>query len=191
MPKKNQALSEKHWKALQLIDEGKSSLKEIAKICDWSAAYMYDLYEGDTEKGGKIAELFQAEVRKLENKNVSRIKTLTKDNKQLALRMMNEFLRRKMSMEYVSDDDTKLITTVFNALSKATPNVEIGSMSWSYVKGLTTEELVHEFNKLKSLAEGSSDSRGVSKAGSGSSRVLPSSAERRSEPYEEPEDPDL
>lgn len=185
--KKAETLNEKHWKALQLLDEGKMSLKEIAATIGWSADYMYDLYEGK-DNVGTIGELFKSELSKLEHKNVSRIKTLTKDNKRLALTMMNDFLRRKMSAGYVSDDDTKLVTTVFNALSKATPNVEIGSMQYNYTKGLTAEELVHEFNRLKTLANGAPVSRGIQKAGQGGSRILPASPESGSGDAEDTED---
>lgn len=185
--KKATTLNDKHWKALQLIDEGKMSLKEIAQAIGWSADYMYDLYEGK-ENVGNTGELFKAELHKLEQKNVSRIKSLTKDNKRLALVMMNDFLRRKMSAGYQTDDDTKLITTVFNALSKATPNVEIGSMQYNYTKGLSAEELVHEFNRLKTLANGAPVSRGVQKTGQGSPRILPASASAGSGTDEESED---
>jgi hypothetical protein len=176
VPKHNQALNDKHWKALELIEAGQVSLKEISRMCGWSQDYMYELYEGK-EKCGKIGELFQTELRKIETKNVSRIKTLTKENKRLALQLMNEYLRSKISKGSVSDEESKLISTVFNALAKATPNVEIGSMQWNYTKGLTAEELVHEFNKLRSIAEGASKRGAVSAAGSGSSRILPALTE--------------
>ena len=186
MPKYNQALNEKHWKALQLIEAGVLSLKSIAEQCGWSADYMYDLYEGEA-KVGKIGELFKTELRKLEKKNTDKIKTLTKENKSLALRLMNDFLRRKATAEYLSDDDSKLVCGVFNAIAKASPNVEINSSSWSYTKGLTSEELVHEFNKLRSLAEGAPKRRGVPEAGQGRAGVLSALAKSGSGSDEESE----
>jgi hypothetical protein len=184
VPKKNQALKDKHWEAIRLIDEGKVSLKEIARMCGWSADYMYDLYEGD-EKAGAIGQLFQSELKKLETKNKNKIKTLTMENKRLALQLMNDALRAKLAAGSVADDDSKVVSTMFNALAKSSPNVEIGSMQWNYTKGLTSEELVHEFNKLRSLAEGASKRGGVSATGSRIAGVLSASAEPGSGAEEE------
>jgi len=156
-------LSEKHWQALQFIDEGKMSLREIAKHLGWEPGTLYDLYEGDVEKSGQTGILFKAEVSKLSQKNLKRIKDLTCDNKALCLRMINDFLRRKMSLGYQSDDDVKQIVSVYNALSKSTAGVEIHNTTFSYIKGLSAEERVHEYIKLRTLAEGSSV-RGVSTA---------------------------
>lgn len=189
MSKKAQ-LSEKHWKAIELIDEGKLTLKEIAGIIGVKPDTLYKLHEG-SDAMGKTGQLFKAEISKLSQKNMTRIKDLSRDNKQLSLRMMNDFLRRKMSTGYQSDDDVKLITTVFNALAKATPGVEINSTSYSYVKGLSAEELVHEFNKLRTLAEGASVRGGVPGTGSRISGVLSEPTEPGSGVGEESEGSDL
>lgn len=179
MTKKIQTLGSKHWQALKLIDEGKMSLKDIAATVGWSADFMYDIYEGK-DNCGTIGEMFQSELKKLEAKNVNKIKTLSKENQALALRLMNDFLRRKATNVYVSDDDLKLIATAYNAMAKSTPSVEIGSMQWNYTKGLTSEELVHEFTKLKSIAEGASKRGAVPAVGSRKAGVLPTPAKSRS-----------
>ena len=191
MPRQAPKLQEKHWQALSLIDEGKTSLKEIASSLGWQPNSLYWLYEGNVEKMGKTALLFQSEVKKLSAKQVSKIKDLVRDNKVLALRMMNEFLRRKSALEYQSDEEIELITTVFNALAKATPSIEINSTSYSYVKGLSAEELLHEYNKLRTLAEGASVRPGVPSVGSRSTRVLSVLDEPGSGAGEESEDTDV
>jgi hypothetical protein len=66
---------------------------------------------------------------------------------------MNDFLHRKMALEYQSDDDIRLITTIFNALTKSTSNVEINATPYSYVKGLSADERLHEYIRLRTLAE--------------------------------------
>lgn len=183
-------LNEKHYEALRLIEEGNMSIKKIAQQLGWSADYLYDLYEGNVEKTSSVAILFKAEVDKIEKKNTDKIKFLTKDNKVLALRMMNEYLRAKSTLKTRSDDDLKKVVSIFNALSKITHNVEIGSIH-SYTKGLTAEELVHEFNRLKTIANGASYSRRIQEIKQGRSRVLSELAESASGDGEESEDTDV
>lgn len=163
MPRQATKLSEKHWKAIELIGEGKMSLKEIALSLGWEPTTLYRLHEGSEESMGKTAILFQAEVKKLTAKNVSKIKGLICDNKALALMMMNDFYRRKMAQEFLSDDDIMKITVVFNALTKASSGIEINATSSVY-KNYTPEEMVLEYNRLRTLAEGASV-RGVSGPG--------------------------
>jgi hypothetical protein len=176
VPKHNQALNDQHWEALRLIEEGRMSLKEIAASIGWSASYLYGLYEG-ADNVGTIGQLFKAELTKLEKKNTDKIKQLSKSNIKKCLRLMDDFLSRKLLAGVVSDDDAKLVATVHNSLAKSTPNVEIGSMQWNYTKGLTAEELIHEYNKLRSLAEGAPKRRGIPEAGSGEPGEIPSSFE--------------
>ena len=180
MPKKNQALNDQHWEALRLIDEGRMSLKQIAAQVGWSARYMYDLHQGD-DNTGVIGQLFKSELNELSKKTSKKIKDLSKTNVSKCLLLMDDFLSRKlevvMSGAQLSDEDTKLVTTVHNSLAKSTPNVEIGSMQWNYTKGLTAEELVHEFNKLRSLAEGAPKRRGIPGLDTRGPGILPASAE--------------
>ena len=188
MPRQAPKLSEKHWQALKLIEEGKKSLKEIAASLNWSAGSLYDLYQGNVEKANKTAILFEAEVKKISARNVSKIKNLIRDNKVIALCMMNDFLRQKANQSRQTEEDIELIVSVFNALAKATPSVEINANSYSYVKGLSAEELMHEFNKLKSLAEGTPVRGGIPGTRPGSSRILLESLESGSGSSQEPED---
>ena len=187
---KKAVLSDKHWKALELIEEGKLTFKEIAEVVGFSVKSLYNLYEGTDSTGG-TGVLFHAEVEKISKKNVAKAKQLLDDNKTLAMRMLNDVLKRKLSSEYQSDDDAKLITTINNSLSKSTPNVSISNTSFSYTKGLSAEELVHEFNKLRSLTEGASVRRTVPNVRSRAAGVLSLTPEPGSGTDQEPEDPDL
>lgn len=121
---------------------------------------LYKLYEGHNDMR-ETGQLFRAQIQKLSQKSTSKIKDIGRENKLFSLRMMNDYLHRKMALEYQSDDDIRLITTIFNALTKSTSNVEINATSFSYVKGLSADERLHEYIRLRTLAEGSSV-RGVS-----------------------------
>ena len=164
MSKKAQ-LSETHWKAIELIADGKHSLKEVAQLVGLSPTTLYNLYEGNDAAGG-TGTLFQAEIRKLDQKHLKRIKSTLVENKAISLRLMNDFLKRKLATDYVSDEDIKTICTVYNSLTKSGIGVEINNTSFSYIKGLSAEELMHEFNRLTSLAKGPSYRGAVSNAGS-------------------------
>lgn len=162
MGRKPAELNEKHWKAIKLIEEGRTSLKEIAKQIGMTEDCLYKLNQGNVEKMGQVAALFKAEVDKIHKTQDRKIKHLTKANKVKTLVQMAKVLDDLENYKNLTLDEKKIIATYHNALAKSTPNVEIGSVSWSYTKGMTPQELIYEFERLKSLAEGSSDRRGLS-----------------------------
>ena len=182
---KTTQLSPKHWKALELIEEGTLSIKEIAKSIGWSPWTLYELMSGNTAKTGSIGELFYSELRKQHSRNVSKVKHLFKDNQRLALIKLNERLR-ELRAQTPTEETTKEICKIMNSLGKAGPSVEISNTSFSYTKGLTPEELVYEFQRLATLARSALDGKGVSSPKSGGSRTLPPSSERGSKLQEEP-----
>jgi hypothetical protein len=153
-------LGPKHYKALELIEEGILPIREIAKVVGWNEDTLYELYEGRTEKTGPIGELFASELRKIQERNTAKAKHYIKENKTLALRKMNEYLReiqkQRPTATLVSE-----INSILNSLAKSTPGVEIGNLSYSYTKGLSAEELVLEFKRLQSLARSEIDRRGI------------------------------
>lgn len=168
---KKPELNEKHLKALGLIEKGQHTLREISKEVGWKEDYLYELYEGDTSKAGSVASVFSAECRKIDKKRSQQLKDLAKTNKSLAHKQILRILTDVEEKRRMSENDRKIVISAMNAISKATPNVEIGNLSYSYTKGYTPEQLIHEFRRLKSLAEGASDRRRVPKAfkrGSGS-----------------------
>jgi len=154
-------LSEKHWKALALFEEGNLSRKEIAEAIGVSYDYLSELCSGDTSKAGQVAGLFKAEYLKIQKKHQEETKLLIEENTlsaQLAIkRVLDELLLKKK----LTSEDKKLISMYTNALAKCQPNVSVGSVSFSYVKGMTPEELIHEFKRLKSIAESSFDRRAI------------------------------
>lgn len=169
-------LGPKHWKALELWEEGVLSLKEIAAACGWSSDVLYDLFEGNPTKVGAVAHLFKAEVDKITTRTAQKVRTLVKDNKKLALLMLNNRLK-ELRKAPIDDESSQELTRILNSLAKATPTVEIGSYSLSMTKGLTAEELVYEFKRLSALARNASVGGGVPKAGEAGARRIPGLAE--------------
>jgi hypothetical protein len=184
-------LNEKHWKALELLSDGRMSIKSIAKEIGWSADYLYDLVEGNEQKTGTAGELFSAELRKVDAHLSKVIKSLLKKNKVLAMRLINEVLDNLQSKEKLDLEETRVLTQITNCLAKESPNVEIGNLSFSYVKGLSAEELVHEFNRLRTIASGSSNRGAVQKAFEGRPGILSRSSESGNGNEEQTEDPEL
>lgn len=173
--KASAGLQPKHWKALELIEEGSVSLKEIAQACQIPLDTMYDLYEGDTKKTGEIGNLFKSELDKITARNSAKVKHLVKDNQKLALYKINEYLRatskKKPTPELVEE-----MNSVLRSISKSMPSVEIGSLSIS--RGLSAEDLVNEFKRLSSVARFALDGGRVSGARAGRSGILPASSRR-------------
>ena len=166
---KTASLSPKHFKILELIEEGSLSLKEIAKAVNLSYQYVRELHSG-SDKTGQMGELFQSEMNKITSRNASRVKHLVKDNQRLALLKMNEYLR-ELQTKKADPEEIERITTILNSLSKSGPSVEIGS--FSIHKGLTAEEMIHEFKRLGSIARFSLIGKGVSSSKQGGPGTLP------------------
>ena len=153
MAKHKSTLSAKHYKALELFEEGLLSIKEIAKACGFGESDMYKLFEGNIQKMGETAALFKEEVAKITQRTVAQTRDITKDCKKLAMYALNDRLRELKQMK-PSKSVTDEITRIMNSLAKSTPNVEISSFSVS--KGLTAEELRHEFTRLSAIARNAS-----------------------------------
>ena len=177
---KSPVLNEKHLKALALLDKGGLSIKDIAKECGWKPDYLYELYEGDTSKAGSVASLFVAECRKIDKKLTTRIKNLSKSNKTLAHKLINRILTDIASKKKRTEHDDKLVGTLMNCISKDSPSVEIGSVSYSYTKGYTPEQLTHEFRRLQTLAGESSNRGAVSSTSEGGEGSLSKPSNPRS-----------
>lgn len=181
---KNPVLNEKHLKALSLIEKGGMTLDSVAKAVGISANYLYTLYEGDTGKAGSVATLFQAECRKIDKKQLTRIKNLSRSNKALANELIHEILTNIQKKRRKSENDKKTVTALANAIAKASPKVEIGDVSFSYTKGYTPEQLIYEFKRLSSVTEGPSNRRAVQDAFEGRAGALPDAFRHRIEDEE-------
>jgi hypothetical protein len=179
-------LKPEHYKALELFEEGTLSIKEIAASCSIPLDSMYDLIEGDTSNLGDIAVLFKAEVDKITVRSGQKIRALVKDNKKLALLELNDYLRHLRGKKSKSKGwkmEIDRVIRLIASLSKTTPSVEIGS--FSYTQGLNAEDLIHEFNRLHSLARHALDGKGVLGVDSPGAGELPEVAPGRDYVQEE------
>lgn len=165
----SQGLQPKHYKALELWEEGLLSIKEIGKACVIPEEQMYDLFEGNSDKIGEVAHLFKAELEKITSRTSVKIKQLTKDSKMLALYKIDEFLRGQQKKK-ADPAMMKELVKIMNSLNKATPGFEVGSIS--ITKGMTKEDLRDEFTRLTALARHALDGGRVSGTRPGGSRGL-------------------
>jgi len=165
-------LSPKHWKALDLLEEGMLSVREIAKSVGWTDSILYELMAGNVQKTGTVGELFFSELKKMHSRNVSKVKHLAKENQKLSLIKLNERLRDLKSKK-PTEAMVKEISKIMVSIGKIVPNVEI-NQSYSFTKGMTAEELMHEFSRLKSVAGVTLDGSGVQGSKSGRQGALPS-----------------
>jgi hypothetical protein len=143
-------LKPKHYKALELFEEGLLNIKEIAAACDIPTRSMYELFEGNQEKQGQLAVLFKEELARITQRTTAKIKEMTKDTKKLAIYQLNARLRELNARKKKTVVETKEICSIMNSLAKVTPQVD--TMNISMTKGMTAEELVNEFKRLTALA---------------------------------------
>lgn len=164
-----QGLQPHHFKALQLIEEGNLAMKEIAVACNFPYEVLNKLFNGNIAQQGDTATLFQTEVRKITVRNEAKVRTLLKDNNKLALAKINEYLR-SIQKQKATKTLVLQLSKVLNALSKATPKVEINSIS--VYNNLTERDLGNEFKRLTAIAKHALDGKGVPCAGEGRSGIL-------------------
>jgi len=176
-------LSPKHWKALELIEEGTLSIKQIAATVGWTDWHLYELMSGNTTKSGSVGELFYSELKKQHSRNVSKVKHLFKDNQRLALIKLNERLR-ELKLKKPTEDITKEICKIMNSLGKAGPSVEINNNTLMF-KGMSPDELRQEFSRLGTLARSALNGTGVSSPVKRGQGALPTLDVRGSEVPEE------
>ena len=173
-------LSEKHWKALRLFEQGGHSRQEIANAIGVGIDYFNHLVSGDVSVAGQVALLFKEEWQRVEDKRDENIKRLVKENTEIVQATMNRVAKELQSKKKLSHEEKKLLNMYNNSLATNTPAVSIKNLSYSYVSGLTAEDLMHEFAKLKTVAEASFNRRGVPGPGSGESGSLPAVDEQGS-----------
>ena len=162
-------LEDKHWKALELIETGGLTHKEIAKQAGIQIDVFQSLFSGDTAKAGAKAGTFQAEVKKILKKQDDKISSLMKESKELCLQQIVRVTRDIEAKQRLSKDDQNMVVKLTTAVGRVQPEIKIDKFQYKYVKGLTAEELISEFKRLGSVARGPSDSRGVQEAVEGGS----------------------
>ncbi len=168
-------LKPNHIKALNLFRENAMSVKEVAKACNISPNYIYDLIEG-TPSSGNVGVLFPKEYKKIQTvcskRTISNIKSL-KDRIIEDLMIWNDAVSKdpkKLALKYIYAKNK-----ILAELNKATAGVEIGE--FHYHTGLSGEDLANEFKRVRSLVELAAHGSAVPGFGKGRPGVLPLSPE--------------
>ena len=149
-------LSEKHWQALELLSKD-IPRKDVAEKMGWKRNYLDQLCIGAVTSAGGVAGLFKSEYEKVKAKSKKETDDLIHGNLKAAQKLMKEVFDEIGGKKKKSDADKKILSMYTNAIAKCQPSVNIKNLSYSYTKGLNAEELVHEFKRLKTIAEGSFD----------------------------------
>jgi hypothetical protein len=191
-------LSDKHWKALELISEGERNMANVARSIGMDPTNFHALLNGNVEKMGNVASVFQREYAKVLDEKLAKgekkVNALLQSSQTIALEVLERQLAIYHKKDKLTKDDEKMVTYLTKALAVLKPPAPRSmkvSQTWNYTKGLTPQELEHEFSRLRGLSQGPPNAGGVRQIKQGGSGVLHPSAERGSEAEEIPEDPGL
>ena len=154
-------LTEKHYKVLQYVKSNRYSFDEIAKMAGFEETYINDLLVGNPNTGA-VGVLFAAELKKVDKEIETRISRKTSFVRE---KLINKLTQWVNACGGGADLDTKTkhkcLVDAINAINKAMPyQVNIENYTWK--EGMTTEEAVNEFKRIKALAAAASIRRRVS-----------------------------
>ena len=179
-------LPERYRKALALIEAGELSHKDIASSCGIPLELFYSLCDGTAKNYGTIQEKFTEEYERISRQMDKDIRKLAKSCRKKTLYLIYSYLTKHKDVKKTDKSLVSTLTAIASGLSKVTPNVEIGS--FSYTKGLSAEDIYAEFKRLNGLASDRGAVQAPSEAGTGEVSLPPGP---RGAVTEEPEDPIL
>ena len=183
MAKKNTGeLNAHHWEALKLLATNDHTVKDVARLTKFNLDHLYDLCEGNVGKCGPVATAFSSEYHKIDKELSKKIKKLTKLNKELVLEMLNA---RLIKLKKSGKSDSKEMTSILNALNKATHNVEIDQLN--QFNSMSPEEMVIEYKRLLSLGSREVKRKRIPESVSSGSGKVPSALRERYRLLSEPE----
>jgi predicted DNA-binding protein YlxM (UPF0122 family) len=165
-------LPEKYRKALSLLEDGNSSYGEIADKCGIPRETLYDLIEGRCDDYGTIGDKFTASLNEINKRRDKEIRDLLKKNKKGILYIIDKWICDNKNLKN-HNKVMSTVTAVANALSKSTPNVEIGS--FVYQKGLSAEDIYGEFKRLTAIASDRGPVQGTPEGRTGEVPLAPRS----------------
>jgi len=152
-------LDKKYLTALSLLEAGNLTYREIAKQCSINIDTFYHLVEGDYKDSVAIQQKFTAALSEIHKRRDKEIKDLLKSNKKETHLLINRWVLDQKKRKKVTNKLMPTIVSVANALSKSTPNVEIGSFTYS--KGLSAEDIANEWKRLQGVRQGSVNRRAI------------------------------
>jgi DNA-binding phage protein len=161
---KVEELDDKHWHALELIEAGETNMSEVARQIGMEPTDFHRLVQGNVEKMGNVASIFNREYAKIVDKKISgsekNITRLLNECQEVSLRVISREIKKYEEKKRLTEDDQKMLTYLTKAMATLKPSspksVKL-SQTWNYTKGLTPQELEHEFGRLKGLSEGPPD----------------------------------
>lgn len=183
---KSTVLSEKYRKALSLLEAGNHTYSEVATLCGISKESFYDLIEGSAKNNATVQAAFTQQFSEIQKRRDKEIRDLVKKNKKNTQELIDRWLIDQKKTKKIGIMLMPTVVSVANALSKSTPNVEIGS--FVYQKGLSPEDIYGEFKRLTGLASDRGTVQGPSAGGTGE---IPVVIGPRASVAEESEDPVL
>ena len=154
-------LTEKHLRLLELAKRNRYSDDELAEKVGFTPEHVNELLVGNPCTG-ETGKLFQIELRKVDREVETRISRKTNLCRE---KLINKLISWAEYAGGGSEVDTKtrhkMMVDAINALNKAMPyQVNIENYTWK--EGMTAEEAVNEFKRIKGLARAASIRRRIS-----------------------------
>lgn len=145
-------LTEKHYLLLELVKQNRYTDNELADKSGFTVEWINNLLVGSPQTGD-TGKLFQAELKKVDKDIETRI---SRKNNLAREKLVNKLLSWVDQVGGGADVDTKtkhkMLVDAINALNKAMPyQVNIENYTWK--EGMTAEEAVSEFKRIKGLAK--------------------------------------
>ena len=146
-----QALTKKHWKLLNLIRLNKYSEEELAQKTGLPEQHVYDLIV-KSPKAGKVGELFTQELTKAQQEIEQRISHRTNLVREKLVHRLHQWVEAcGTGSQLDTKTKHKMLIDAINAMNKSMPyQVNIEQYNWK--TGMSAEEAVSEFNRIKGLA---------------------------------------
>jgi hypothetical protein len=152
------ALNAKKLRVLALLKKNNMDLEEISNKVPIDLGVLYDLIGG---VGQHADPEFTRELRKVDQLVEERINRKALETKEICLKRLAGWVKSKSSHEFETKTRHRQLVDAVNALSKATPNINIEQYTWK--QGMSQEEVANEFRRLKGLAGAAAIRRRVQK----------------------------
>lgn len=186
---RSRGLKPKHLKALELLAEGKLSVEKVAELTKTDRSHLYRLI-ADDPVAGPVAHEFSEALKKKEDDIGKKTEGEIKQLKARIVTFLSDwFTHHVVDPKNIPQNTHKQVIEVLNALTKATPQINIGNLS--YTTGLTGEDLSNEFRRLNALARSALNREPISSAEQGEQGLLSPSAEAGSVTEEDKEASDV
>ena len=145
-------LTQKHIKLLDLIRTNKYDVPTLAKKSGFEPLYVSRLLEGKIEETGDVGKRFQAELSKVDRDVESRISRKTQFVRE---KLVNKLIQWIDATGGGAEMDTKTkhkqLVDAINAVNKSMPYM-VNVQQYNWKEGMSAEEAVNEFKRLKAMA---------------------------------------